>query len=106
MKCPKILSKFGRIKDHIKYEHVYGNIQEQKEVAPLFLQILRISEELLEEQDNVDPDDKDQDDQEDAENDIISLPVAFNWTQCRHVQREINIYMRQDIPQIFSREIC
>ena len=40
MKCPTILSKFGKIKDHIKYEHVYGNIQEQKEVAQLFLQIL------------------------------------------------------------------
>ena len=79
MKCPEILSKFGRIKVHIKYEHVNGNVQEQKEVAQLFLQILQIREELLEEQDK-DPDDKDQDDQEDDGDDIISLPVQWRLT--------------------------
>ena len=41
-----ILSKICDIKSHIKYEHLFGNVNEQKEVAQLFIQLLAVREDL------------------------------------------------------------
>ena len=47
MMCPKILNNIDIQKEHIKYEHIFGTIEEQKEVAILYLQLVNCREELL-----------------------------------------------------------
>ena len=47
MVCPKILNNIDIQKEHIKYEHIFGTIEEQKEVAILYLQLVNCREELL-----------------------------------------------------------
>ena len=31
--CPKIVEKIGTLSNHVKYEHIFGNVLEQKEIA-------------------------------------------------------------------------
>ena len=38
--------------EHIKYEHIFGSIEEQKGVAKLYVQLLKCREELLSENAN------------------------------------------------------
>ena len=77
MKCPTILAKLGKIQDHIKYEHIYGDVHEQRVIAQLFLKIVKVREELLQEQDDQD---QDQENHNDSQDGIIGLPGAINNT--------------------------
>ena len=47
MNCEVILSRIRDIKSHIKYEHLFGNVNEQKEVAQLYIQLLAVREDLI-----------------------------------------------------------
>ena len=49
MNCPKLLHKIKFNKEHIKYNHIYGSLEEQREVARLFLDLLKCREEFLQE---------------------------------------------------------
>ena len=79
MQCPRILARFGPIKRHMKYKHIFGQIQEQKEIAWLYTNLLSLREELLQEQDDQDDED-DPDDEED--NDLVCRPEAYNTGPC------------------------
>ena len=74
MSCPQLVTMIDKSTSHIKYEHIYANITEQRDIAQLYRKLLRRREELLEEHD-------DHDDQEDEDgDDILCLPGAFQNT--------------------------
>ena len=73
MKCPKLAASMDPTMSHIQYNHIYGSISEQKEIANMYLKLLQVREELL-----TDQDDQDQEDLDDDEDDIICPPGAFN----------------------------
>ena len=54
MKYEVIISRMSDIKSHIKYEHIFGNIIEQRDVAQLYLQLLAVRDELLLQQEDQD----------------------------------------------------
>ena len=56
MTCPKIATSIPANKSHIKYEHAFGNVNEQGDMARLYLQLLKVREELLREQQDQDQD--------------------------------------------------
>ena len=75
MKCLTILARLGEIQSHIKYEHIYGNVYEQRVIAWLFIEIVKVKEKLIKEQEDKD---QDQEDHYDSQDDIIGLPRAIN----------------------------
>ena len=74
IECPKILEKTHSMKKHISYEHIYGNVHQQKDIAQLYIVILKIREDLLQDQDKQGHGDE-QDDQE--EDDTTCPPAAI-----------------------------
>ena len=54
--CPKIATIIPANKSHIRYEHVFGNVNEQGDMARLYLQLLKVREKLLREQQDQDQD--------------------------------------------------
>ena len=76
MSCPKLFTVLNESTSHIKYDHIYGAVTEQRDIAQLYLRLLQRREELLK-----DHDDQDQEDQqEEDEDDILCLPGAFQNT--------------------------
>ena len=55
MNCEVIISKIGDIKSHIRYEHLFGNVNEQKDVAQLYIQLLSVRDDLLLQQEEQEP---------------------------------------------------
>ena len=47
MICPKILSNIVINKEHIRYDHIYGTTDQHKEVAQLYLKLLKGRKGLL-----------------------------------------------------------
>ena len=83
MNCPKLSKFIEPSMSHIKYEHVYGNVSEQREISKLYIKLLHAREEMIQ-----DKEDQDQDNPEDDEDDLICLPGAYIGP----IYREINIY--------------
>ena len=48
MECVQLLSHIPDIKKHIKYDHIYGNIDQQIEVTAYMYQLLEVREQILE----------------------------------------------------------
>ena len=76
MTCPQLVTMMDEFTSHIRYEHIYGNITEQRDIAQLYIRLIERRDELLGEHDNHDQDDKDDED----EDDILCLPGAFQNT--------------------------
>ena len=47
MVCPKIVEKMDTVSKHMKYEHIFGSLLEQKEVAHTYLQIINIRKGIM-----------------------------------------------------------
>ena len=75
MKCRKLTTRVDPRMSHVQYNHIYGSISEQKDIANMCMKLLQLREELLTNQD--DQDQEDPDDLDDAD-DIICPPGAFN----------------------------
>ena len=58
--------------NHINYEHVYGNVCEQRDIAKLYIKLLNAREVMLQDQD-----DQDHDHPEDDDDDLICLLGAY-----------------------------
>ena len=67
--------KTNDMKKHILYEHIYGNVHEQKQIAQHYIYILKFWEDLLQDQGLVDK----LEDQE--EDDINCSPAANNYAK-------------------------
>ena len=78
MSCPKILEKIPNLKSHIKYMHAFGIVEEQKELAQLFIHLLGVREEMLQDLD----DQEQENDYDDEDINDICLPVADNTGPC------------------------
>ena len=72
LKCPKIFEKIPTLSNHIKYEQIYGNITEQREIAQLYIQIMNKRTEII------DNKEKDDDNQHDDQDDHQGLPGVDN----------------------------
>ena len=78
MNCPEILARLNHIERHIKNEHIFGQIQEQKEVAVLYKKLQSLRDDLLKEKYDQD----DGDDPDDEEDNLVCPPVAYNTGPC------------------------
>ena len=54
MNCEVIMSRISDIKSHISYDHLFGDVKEQKDVAQLYIQLLAVRDDLLLHQDEQD----------------------------------------------------
>ena len=68
------------MKTHIIYKHIFGNVQEQKELARLYRDLLEVREELIQEQDDQEKAAGEVEDTDnlDDDDDNICLPGAEN----------------------------
>ena len=69
MNCPNMLAKTYKIITHIKYEHMFCNVREQKELARLYIHLLEVREELI------------QDDQEKGAGEVGDHVLGFKYIQ-------------------------
>ena len=63
---------------HIKYQHIFESVSEQKEIADTFIKIMNIRKDILDEQDQEQADKDDENNQDEDDQDPISLPGAYN----------------------------
>ena len=79
MNCPDILLRINHIERHIKYEHIFEQIQKQKEFAVLYNKLQSLRDELLKEKYDQD----DGDDPDDEEDNLVCPPVAYSTGPCK-----------------------